>query len=448
MALRCEWPSCIFWALFTERIIMKLLLKHGTLIDPVSGRDEAIDFLIVDGRIDKIGKSLSGDKSVQEIDLKGKIIAPGLMDMHVHLREPGFEHKETIETGCRAAAAGGFTAVCCMPNTNPCIDDESVVRYVREKGKSVCSGIVDVYPIAAATKGRQGAELSPMAELVEAGAVAFTDDGNPIMSAEMMRRALEYSSMFRVPVIQHAEDSTMTLGGCMNEGIVSTRLGMPGIPPIAESIMVERDIALVRYIPRARYHVAHISTKEAVAAIRAAKREQLPVTCEVTPHHFTLTDEAVIGFDTNTKMNPPLRTRDDVEAIKAALRDGTIDVIATDHAPHTIDEKEVEYTVAPFGIVGLETALGLAITELVETHVLSLAQLIEKLSTNPRRILSLPPILIQEGELANLTLIDPAVEWTVDTQTFQSKSKNSPFHGRKLKGRAVGVINNGQVLFA
>lgn len=423
---------------------MKLLLKHGTLVDPVSGVDEAMDILIVDGRIEKMGKSLSADKSVQEIHLKGKLLAPGFIDMHVHLREPGYEHKETIETGCRAAAAGGFTAVCCMPNTNPCIDDESVARYIQEKGKSVCEGIVDVYPIAAATKGRQGTELSPMAELVDAGAVAFSDDGSPIMSAEIMRRALEYSSMYGTPVIQHAEDATLTHGGCMNEGFVSTRLGMPGIPPIAESLMVERDVALVRYIPRSRYHVAHISTKQAIEAVRAAKKEKLSVTCEVTPHHFTLTDEAVMSFDTNTKMNPPLRTREDIEAVKEALRDGTIDVIATDHAPHTIDEKEVEYTMAPFGIVGLETAVGLAMTELVASNVLSIVQLIEKFSTNPRRILSLPPIQIKEGERANLTLLDPTVEWTVDTQLFQSKSRNSPFHGRKLTGRAVGVVNNGK----
>lgn len=423
---------------------MKLLLKHGTLVDPVSGVDEAMDILIVDSRIEKMGKSLSADKSVQEIHLKGKLLAPGFIDMHVHLREPGYEHKETIETGCRAAAAGGFTAVCCMPNTNPCIDDESVARYIQEKGKSVCEGIVDVYPIAAATKGRQGTELSPMAELVDAGAVAFSDDGSPIMSAEIMRRALEYSSMYGTPVIQHAEDATLTHGGCMNEGFVSTRLGMPGIPPIAESLMVERDVALVRYIPRSRYHVAHISTKQAIEAVRAAKKEKLSVTCEVTPHHFTLTDEAVMSFDTNTKMNPPLRTREDIEAVKEALRDGTIDVIATDHAPHTIDEKEVEYTMAPFGIVGLETAVGLAMTELVASNVLSIVQLIEKFSTNPRRILSLPPIQIKEGERANLTLLDPTVEWTVDTQLFQSKSRNSPFHGRKLTGRAVGVVNNGK----
>lgn len=426
---------------------MKLHLKGGRPIDPVSGKDESLDMLIVEGHIERIGKSLSTDRSYKKIDLKNKIIAPGFVDMHVHLREPGFEHKETIETGCTAAAAGGFTAVSCMPNTNPCIDDESVARYVREKGKSVCEGIVDVYPIAAATKGRQGKELSPMAELADAGAVAFTDDGSPIMSAEIMRRAFEYSSMYGIPIIQHAEDSTLTHGGCMNEGFVSTRLGMPGIPPIAEVLMVERDLTLLRYIPQARYHVAHISTAGAVESVRRAKREKLHVTCEVTPHHFSLTDEIISSFDTNTKMNPPLRTQDDVEAMKEALRDGTIDVIATDHAPHTIDEKEVEYTVAPFGIVGLETAVGLSITELVEQQVLSFFQLIEKLSTNPRRILNLPPIKIAEGEQANLTLIDPLQEWIVDVHLFHSKSKNSPFGGRALKGKAIGIVNNGRARF-
>ncbi|MBI3578030.1 MAG: dihydroorotase [Ignavibacteriales bacterium] len=427
---------------------MKLHLKGGRLIDPVAGKDESLDMLIVDGRIEKIGKNISADKSFQTIELTNKVIAPGFIDMHVHLREPGFEHKETIETGCASAAAGGFTAVCCMPNTNPAIDDESVARYVREKGKTVCDGIVDVYPIAAATKGRKGEELSPMAELAQAGAVGFTDDGSPITSAEIMRRALEYSSMYGIPVIQHAEESSMTHNGSMNEGYASTRLGMPGIPSVAEELMIARDILLLRYTPKARYHVAHISTIGAVEYVRNAKKEKLNVTSEVTPHHFTLTDEAVMSFDTNTKMNPPLRTREDIEALKAGLRDGTIDVIATDHAPHTIDEKEVEYTQAPFGIVGLETAIGLSITELVEKKILSLSQLIEKLSTNPRRILSLPVIKIQEGEIANFTLLDPSVNWTVNTSLFKSKSKNSPFNGYKLKGKAIGIINNGKVMLS
>ncbi|MBI4429880.1 MAG: dihydroorotase [Ignavibacteriales bacterium] len=421
---------------------MTIHLKHGRLIDPVSGKDETVDILIRDGRIEKLGGQITSEKSAQDLDLKGKIVAPGFIDMHVHLREPGFEHKETIETGCASAAAGGFTAVCCMPNTNPVIDDESVVRYVIERGRRVCDGIVDVYPIAAATRGRKGEELAPMAELVGAGAVGFSDDGSPISSAEIMRRAFEYSSMYKRPVIQHAEEETLTQGGVMHEGFVSTRLGMPGIPGVAEEIMVQRDVALLKFIRTARYHVAHISTKEALACVRAAKKEGLHVTCEVTPHHFTLTDEAVSEFDTNTKMNPPLRTKDDLLAMKEGLRDGTIVAIATDHAPHTIDEKEVEYAAAPFGIVGLETAIGLAYTELVDAKYLSLFQLIEKLSTNPRRILSLAPIRIQEGEKANLTFLDPSIEWTVDTASFRSKSKNSPFQGRRLKGKAVGIYNN------
>jgi dihydroorotase len=426
---------------------MKLLLKGGRLVDPASGRDEIVDIQILNGRIERIGANVSVPKGYEEVDLRGKIIAPGFIDMHVHLREPGFEHKETIRTGCESAAAGGFTAVCCMPNTNPAIDDESVARYVHETAKSVCEGIVDVYPIGAATKGRKGEELAPMAELVQAGAVGFSDDGSPIASAEIMRRAFEYSSMYGVPVIQHAEEPTMTHGGCMNEGITSTRLGIGGIPPIAEELMVARDIILLGYIPEARYHVAHISTRGALDHVRRAKSEGMNISCEVTPHHFTLQEEIVAGFDTNTKMNPPLRTKDDLEAMKDGLRDGTIDVIATDHAPHTIDEKDVEYTQAPFGIVGLETSVGLCTTELLHKKVLTLTQLIEKLSTNARRILSLPTIQFAEGEEANLTILDIDAEWTVDTARLHSKSKNSPFHGYRLKGKAIGIVNNGKALF-
>ena len=425
---------------------MKVHLKGGRLLDPVSGRDESMEFLIVEGTIESMGSRVKADSSYTTVDLTNQIIAPGFIDMHVHLREPGFEHKETIETGCASAAAGGFTAVCCMPNTNPAIDDESVARYVHEKGKQVCDGVVDVYPIAAATKGRLGVELSPMAELAQAGAVGFSDDGSPIASAEIMRRAFEYSSMYGIPIIQHAEESTMTCGGCMNEGYTATKLGMPGIPPVAEELMIARDIILLRYIPKARYHVAHISTAGAVDHVRGAKKERLHVTSEVTPHHFSLVDTVVESFDTNTKMNPPLRTREDLEAVKEGLKDGTIDVIATDHAPHTIDEKEVEYTQAPFGIVGLETAIGLSITGLVETKVLALYQLVEKFSTNPRTILSLPAVKIAEGEMANLTFFDPQRVWTVDVSQFKSKSKNSPFHGATLKGKATGIFNNRKLL--
>jgi dihydroorotase len=287
-----------------------------------------------------------------------------------------------------------------------------------------------------------------MAELAQAGAVGFSDDGSPIASAEIMRRVLEYSSMYGVPVIQHAEEPTLTQGGCMNEGRTATRLGMPGIPSAAEELMVARDIVLLRYTPQARYHVAHISTRGALDVVRAAKAQGLNVTCEVAPHHFVLSEEAVASFDTNTKMNPPLRTSDDIVALKEGLKDGTIDVIATDHAPHTIDEKEVEYTQAPFGIVGLETCVALCLTELVGKGVLTLTQIIEKLSSNPRKILSLPVIEIKEGEPANLTLIDPNLEWVVDKEALKSKSKNTPFHGARMKGKAVGIINNGRVALA
>ena len=424
---------------------MKILLKNGRVIEPAAGIDSILDILIVDGVIEKLGESVSAGKTAQEYDLKGKIVAPGFIDMHVHLREPGFEHKETIETGTRAAAAGGFTAVCCMPNTNPAIDDASVIDFIRGKAAAANQGIVDVYPIAAVTKGREGKELAPMIELAESGAVAFSDDGAPVESAEIMRRALEYASMLQKPVIQHAEESSMTKGGVMNEGFVSTALGMQAIPPIAEEIMVERDIRLAEYV-RAEYHVAHISTAGSVELVRRAKRSNLRVTCEATPHHFTLTDDAVRSFDTNTKINPPLRTRDDVEAIKEGLRDGTIDVIATDHAPHSYDEKQVEYMFAPFGIVGLETAVGLAMTGLVRNKIITIIQLIEKLSVHPRKILHLPLIKIERGEKANFTFLDPEIDWIADAGKFKSKSRNSPFHGWKMKGGAFGIYNNGRLL--
>jgi dihydroorotase len=421
---------------------MQYLLKNGRLIDPVTRRDEETDIHIVDGKIVRIAKGLSVP-AAQVIELTGKVVAPGFIDIHVHLREPGFEYKETILTGCTAAAAGGFTAVCCMPNTNPPIDDESVVRFIKEKARKAMNGLVDVYPVAAVTKERKGEHLAPLAELAAAGAVAFSDDGDPVHDADIMRRALEYASMYDRPVIQHAQDMPMTKGGAMNEGYTATRLGIPGMPPVAEDAVLARDIQITKYTG-ARYHLAHMSTAGATAMMRAAKAEGLKVTCEVTPHHFSLTDEAVGGFDTNTKMNPPLRTKEDVEALKKGLKDGTIDVIATDHAPHSFDEKQVEFQSAPFGIVGLETALGLVVTELVDGGVLTLSQMIEKMSTNPRRIMNLPEIRIAEGQPANLTIFDPAAEWIVDTQAFKSKSKNSPFGGRKLTGKPVGVINNGE----
>lgn len=426
---------------------MDLLLRGGRLIDPVSGRDESVDIHVLNGRIERIAPQVSVPGSTEIIDLKGKIVAPGFLDMHVHLREPGYEYKETILTGCTAAAHGGFTGVACMPNTNPPIDDEAVIKFIQQKAKVALNGLVDVYPIAAVTVGRKGEQLAPLAELAMAGAGAFTDDGDPVYEAEMMRRALEYARMFNRPIIQHAQDLSLTRGGVMNEGFTSTALGLPGMPAIAEDIVVARDIALTAYTG-GRYHVAHMSTGGCVDLVRDAKRKGLNVTCEVTPHHFTLTDEVVRSYDTNTKMNPPLRTRDDVEALKQGLKDGTIDVIATDHAPHSFDDKQVEFQFAPFGIVGLETAIGLALTELFRTGILSLYQIVQKFSVNPRRILNLPPINIREGEQANLTIIDPLREWKVDVHRFKSKSKNSPFHGFVLQGKAVGVINNSQAYWA
>jgi dihydroorotase len=421
---------------------MQLLLQGGRWIDPTTGRDEECDCHLVDGRIEKLGKKLPVG-SARVVDLRGKVVAPGFIDMHVHLREPGYEHKETIETGVTAAAAGGFTAVCCMPNTNPPIDDESVVRYIHAKACVALDGLVDVHPVGAVTKERKGEHLAPLAELAAAGAVAFSDDGEPVHDAEIMRRALEYSAMYRRPIIQHAQDPSLTRGAAMNEGRTATMLGLPGWPPVAEEIMIARDIRLAEYTG-GTYHVAHLSTAGAVELVRRAKAKGIKVTAEATPHHFTLTDEAVRSFDTNTKMNPPLRTRDDVEAIKQGLRDGTIDAIATDHAPHSFDEKEVEYVAAPFGIVGLETAIGLAITELLLKGVLSLSQLVERFSVNPRRLLGLPAITVEEGAMANLTIFDPASQWVVDPKKFHSRSKNTPFGGMKLTGKPVGVLNNGQ----
>lgn len=426
---------------------MKILLKNARIIEPSENVDQVADILIVDGIIEKIAQKIAASGNVQEYNLDGKIVAPGFIDMHVHLREPGYEHKETIETGINAAAAGGFTAICCMPNTNPPIDDASVVKFIKEKSEKTLNGLVDVYPVAAATKLREGKELSPMIELVEAGAVAFSDDGSPIDNPEIMRRALEYSNMLGKIIIQHPEDRSLAKGGVMNEGLVSTSLGLPPIPSIAEEIMIDRDIQIAKYVG-ASYHAAHISTAGSVEIIRQAKKKNIPVTCEVTPHHFTLTDEAVRTFDTNTKMNPPLRTKADVDAIKEGLRDGTIDVIASDHAPHSFDEKEVEFLEAPFGIVGLETAIGLAITELVIPKILSINQLIEKFSINPRKILRLHSVKIKVGEKPNFTILDIQKRWKVVSQKFKSKSKNTPFDGRTLIGKCFAIINKGRLHFS
>ncbi|MEJ2636686.1 MAG: dihydroorotase [Calditrichia bacterium] len=424
-----------------EKLPAKILLKNGRIIDVEGKINEQRDIVIEAGKISEVGKVDSNNFSGQVLDLEGKIITPGWMDMHVHLREPGSEGKETIASGSLAAANGGFTAVCCMPNTNPAIDSQEIIQYIKDRSKGT---LVNVYPIGAITKKREGKELTEILELVEQGAVAISDDGNPVMSAELMRRALEYSKMVDIPVIGHEEDSTMTEDGDMHEGFVSTCLGLHGIPAVAEEIMISRDIKLAEYTG-ARFHVAHISTRNSVELVRQAKARGIHVTAEATPHHFTLTDEAVRGFDTNTKMNPPLRTEEDRQAILEGLRDGTIDVVVTDHAPHAFEEKEAEYIFAPFGIIGLETALGLAISQLVDKGVIDFEHLVGLLAVQPYRILNLPVPVIKKGVMANLTIFSPEEVWTVNKDKFLSKSSNSPFVGWKLKGKPFAVINNNQI---
>ncbi|MBI4383669.1 MAG: dihydroorotase [Nitrospinae bacterium] len=427
---------------------MKVLIKNGRVIDPANRLDGKFDVLAEKGvikAVEKAGK-LTGSAldHATVIDARDKIVAPGFIDMHVHFREPGFEYKETIQSGCESAAAGGFTTVAVMPNTKPVIDNRSVVEMIQSTARA--RGSVNVLVIGAITQGLKGEKLSDMAELKEAGVVGFSDDGRPVMNPELMRRAFEYAKMLGLPLIQHSEVLDLTRGGCMNEGIVSTELGLRGMPTEAEDIMVYRDISL---LDRAggRLHVAHISSGESVELVRMAKARGLPVTCEAAPHHFTLTDEAVRGYDTNTKMSPPLRAQKDLEAIREGLKDSTIDIIATDHAPHDLVDKEVEYSEACFGIVGLETALPLTL-RLVEDKTLSLPQAIEKLTSRPARIFGLAQGSLSVGKDADLVIFDPQEEYTIDAARFKSKSKNSPFHGWKVKGKVVHTLVRGKIVFS
>lgn len=423
---------------------MKLLLKNVNILHPLQNLKQTnTDVLIVDGIIQKIGSMEKQDLEDSKIlELDGKYIVPGFFDMHVHLREPGREDEETIITGCNSAANGGFTGIACMPNTEPAIDSAEVVSFIK---KEAANHLVEVYPIGAATIERKGEVLSPMAELKDAGVVGFSDDGVAIKSASVLKRALEYAKMFDLPIIEHCEDDSLA-GGSMNESLNSTALGLVPIPSVAEDLIVMRDILMAEYTD-SKVHIAHISTKKSVDLVREAKKKNLKVTAEVTPHHFSLTDDAVKSYDPNTKMNPPLRTKKDLDAIIDGLKDGTIDCIASDHAPHSIEEKEMEFEYAPNGIIGLETEIGLTFTELFHKKILSLESIIEKLSINPRKILNLPIPKIDLGEIANLTILDPMVVWTVDKHKFLSKSLNTPFDKKLLTGKAVGVINNKKMFY-
>lgn len=426
----------------------ELIIAGGRIIDPSSKLDKVGDIYIRDGKISKIEtKKLVPRKKIrfspEIVDAYDKIVTPGLVDMHTHLREPGREDEETILTGSEAAVAGGFTSICCMPNTQPPIDNQESVKFIYEKAKSAkCK----VFPVAGATKGLKGEELTEIADLVKAGAVAISDDGRPIYSSSLMRYTLEYSKMYDLPVISHCEDLALSSDGVMNEGLVSTILGLKGIPGVAEEVMVARDIRLAEFT-KSRVHIAHVSTEGSVNLIRDAKKKGVKITCEATPQHFSLTDEIIKTFDTNAKVNPPLRTKKDLDALKKGLKDGTIDCIATDHAPHSIEEKDVEFDAAPFGMVGLETALGLVITELIEKKVMSWVEAIAKMTLNPAKILKLNAGQIKVGMPADLTIIDPEANWVVEPREFKSKSKNSPFGGRKLKGKAFLTIVDGKIVY-
>jgi dihydroorotase len=422
---------------------MTLFIKNGRVIDPGRHNGTA-DILIENGKISAVGAQLRApQRDVKVIDATGMLVLPGFVDVHVHFREPGFEYKETIKTGAAAAVAGGFTSVCCMPNTNPVNDNQSITEFILEQART--AGMAHVYPIGAITKGSEGKELAEIGELRDAGCVAISDDGRPVTNSEVMRRAMEYAIAFDLPVIDHCEDGDLAKGGCMNEGLVSTSLGLAGIPAAAEEVMVARNILLAQ-LTGARLHLPHVSTAGSVRMVREAKARGIRVTAEACPHHFTLTEEAVRGFKTEAKMNPPLRTWPDVQALKEGLKDGTIDVIATDHAPHAAQDKEQDFAAAPFGIVGLETALPLTLT-LVEEGILSLEAAVAKLTSSPALLFKLPKGTLAAGADADVVIVDPETSWEVDPSRFHSKSRNTPFGGWKVKGRAITTIVAGRVVY-
>jgi dihydroorotase len=425
---------------------MKLLISNGHLVDPAAPENTGMNLLVEDDRITAWIRPGDAQPKVDEIfDASGLLVAPGFIDMHVHLREPGQEHKETISSGCAAAVAGGFTSVCPMPNTSPVNDNAAITRYMIEQGDR--AALANVFPIGAITKSSDGSELAEMGEMKAAGAVAVSDDGRPVPNAGIMRRAMQYAKDFDLPVIDHCEDKSLSAGGVMHEGRISLLLGLKGMPALAEEIDVVRDLLIAKETG-AHIHIAHVSTKGAIEAIRSAKNEGINVTCEVAPHHFALIDRSVEGYDTNTKMAPPLRSEQHVEAVIEAIKDGTIDAIASDHAPHHADEKALEYDKAPFGIIGLETSIGLAMTELVYKGIISLERLVELCSSNPARILRLGGRgTLKAGSVADITILDPDCEWTYINSESRSKSRNSPFDGRDFRGAAVATIVGGRFVF-
>jgi len=421
---------------------VKLLLENARVVDPASQRDGVFSILVVDGRIARIAKDIAPDGATI-LDLSGLCVCPGFIDMHVHLREPGQEWKETIATGTQAAAAGGFTGVACMPNTQPPIDSRSVVEFVMAQARE--HGRVPVYPIGCVSKGQGGVELAEMGDMALAGARGFSDDGKPVASAGLMRRALEYSRIFDLPVIDHCEEPTLVAGGVAHEGEVATRMGLAGWPGVAEDVMVQRDILLAEYTGGA-VHIAHMSTARSADLVRRAKAAGVRVTCEVTPHHFVLTHEAILGYDTNAKMNPPLRADSDRAGLLEAIADGTIDAIATDHAPHHADEKCVEFSQAPFGVVGLETAVAICLDRLVHTKLITLSRLVSLLSMGPASVLRLDKGTLREGADADLTVLDLDRTFVVRPETFLSKSVNTPFAGWNLRGAPVMTLVGGRIV--
>jgi dihydroorotase len=425
---------------------MRLLIANGYMIDPSQGVNTGKNLLIEDGRVAGLLERSDGTPEGSEVlDATGLVVAPGFIDMHVHLREPGQEYKETIETGAAAAVAGGWASVCAMPNTDPINDSPAVTRFIIEQ--ALRARLANVFPIGSITKGSKGAELSEMGEMKAAGIVAVSDDGRPVPTAGMMRRAMEYARGFGLTVVDHCEDKSLAAGGSMHEGRWSLLLGLRGMPAAAEEMDAVRDCALAD-LTGARVHLAHVSTRGSIEAVRRAKAAGLNVTCEVAPHHFALIDEAVEGYDTNTKMNPPLRSREHVEAILEGLSDGTIDAIATDHAPHHADEKALEYDQAPFGITGLETAVGLALDRLVHEGTISLERLVELCAVNPERIFNLTDRgTLRQGAWGDVTIIDPEMRWTFDVTRSKSKSRNTPFNGWTMRGAAVATIVAGRIVY-